>query len=440
MAKKVVIIGGGFAGLTCARQLANDKRFDVVLLDKQNHHLFQPLLYQVASATLAAPDIARSLRGVLSKARNVSVFLEHVTDINPVKKTVKGKKQSYEYDYLLIATGTRTSWFGNDQWEKHTIGLKHLRDSYQIRQKLLTALERAEIIDDEEEQKRLMTVVIVGGGPTGVELAGAFEDLVQLALHSDFRKIDPTDLRTILIQSGDRILKAFPEHHSTYAKERLEGLGVEIMLNNRVVDVCDGVVQLKSGETIEAETIIWAAGQKASRCTDSLEVEKDRCGRPVVETDLSLKAHPDIFVAGDVASVKDKNGVDVPGLAPAAVQMGKHIAKLLKEEARLEGTKFSEKKRDLRPQFTYWDKGIMAIIGRQTAVVSSKQLDLNGLLAWLAWLFIHILFLVGFRNKISVLLQWAFAYISKKPGSRVFSIKEPVTEEALDEPCSFKVD
>lgn len=426
MSKKVVIIGGGFAGLACARKLAGDSRFQVTLLDKQNHHLFQPLLYQVASATLAAPDIARSLRGILSKAKNVSVFLDHVQDINAAEKTVRGKEHSYDYDYLVIATGTRTSWFGNDGWEQHTIGLKTLRDSYQIRQKLLAALERAEIISDEEEQKRLMTVVIVGAGPTGVELAGAFEDLVQLAMHSDFRKIDPTNLRTILIQSGDRILKAFPEHHSEYAKERLESLGVEIMLGNRVVDVKDGVVTLKSGETIEAETIIWAAGQQASRITGSLEVEKDRDGRPVVKPDLSLPEHPEIFVAGDVASVTDQAGVKVPGLAPAAVQMGEHLARLFKEEARLEKTRFADKKQDLRPQFRYFDKGIMAIIGRQAAVVSGKKLNLNGLMAWLAWLFIHILFLVGFRNKVSVLLQWAFAYISKKPGSRVFSVKEMI--------------
>ena len=434
MPKKVVIIGGGFAGLSCAKKLSNNSNFEITLIDKQNHHLFQPLLYQVASATLAAPDIARSLRGILTKAKNVSVFQDHIRSIKPEEKTVKGKERTYSFDYLLIATGTRTSWFGNDEWEKHTIGLKNLEDSYRIRERLLSCLERAEIIDDLEERKRLMTVVIVGAGPTGVELAGAFEDLVQQALHSDYRCIDPTNLRTIIIQSGDRVLKHFPENHSKYAKERLENLGVEIMLGNRVVDVQEGKVFLKSGENIEAATIIWAAGVQASRITHSLEVEKDRSGRILVDTDLSIPKYPDIFVAGDVAHVVDQQGVEVPGLAPAAVQMGEHIAKVLKEEQRLSDTSVAESKQDLRPRFKYWDKGIMAIIGRQSAVVDSKKMQLQGMTAWLAWLLIHILFLVGFRSKLSVLLHWGSAYITKNPGGRVYSTKE---RENVAEDCQI---
>lgn len=421
MRKKVVIIGGGFAGLAAARKLANNPHFAVTLIDKQNHHLFQPLLYQVASATLAAPDIARSLRGVLSKAKNVTIFLDRITNIDAENNQIKGAERTYDYDYLIIATGTRTSWFGNDEWEKYTIGLKSLQDSYKIRRRILSSLEKAEIIDDPKEQQRLMTVVIVGAGPTGVELSGAFEDLVQQALHSDFRRIDPTNLRTILIQSGDRILKHFPEEQSQYAKERLECLGVEIMLGNRVVGVEEGKVTLKCGETIEAETIIWAAGVQASRITESIEVEKDRAGRLVVSKDLSLPQYPNIFVAGDVASAVDREGVTVPGLAPAAVQMGQHIASVLKEEHRLEKTRYAERKHELRPKFKFTDKGIMAIIGRQAAVVSKGKIGIRGTTAWLAWLFIHILFLVGFRNKLSVLLHWAFAYISKKPGTRVFT-------------------
>lgn len=424
MPKKVVIVGGGFAGLSCARKLANNKNFEVTLVDKQNHHLFQPLLYQVASATLAAPDIARSLRGILCNAKNVSVFLDRIVEVNAEKKTIKGLEQSYSYDYLVIAAGTRTSWFGNDEWQKHTFGLKRLEDAYEIRQSILSSLEKAEIINDPKEQQRLMTVVIVGGGPTGVEIAGAFEDLVQLALHSDFRRIDPTTLRTVLIQSGDRILKAFPESQAKYAQDRLESLGVEIMLNDRVVDVKKGEVTLKSGQVIEAQTIIWAAGQKASRITKTLDTEKDNCGRPIVNKDLSLPEHPNIFLAGDVANVIDNNGIEVPGLAPAAVQMGEHLAKLFKEEVRLEKTKYADRKLSLRPKFSYLDKGIMAIIGKQAAVVSSKKMNLRGSVAWLAWLLIHILFLIGFRNKLSVLLSWSFAYLSKQPGSRVFSIKK----------------
>jgi len=424
MAKKVVIIGGGFAGLACARSLIKNKDFEVTLLDKQNHHLFQPLLYQLASATLAASDIARSLRGILSNVPNISVFLDHAYDIDPVNKRVQGKERQYEYDYLLIASGTRTSWFGNEEWEKHTIGLKTMNDAYRIRQRVLSCLEKAEIIDDPNEQQRLMTVVIVGAGPTGVELAGAFEDLAQHALTSDFRRIDPTNLRTILIQSGDRILKAFSEEQSQAAKDHLQSIGVEVMLNDRVVDVTHGQVSLKSGGEIEAHTIIWAAGVQASRVTCCLEVEKDRSGRLIVNPDLSLPAHPEIFVAGDVANCKDANGIHVPGLAPAATQMGAHVAKTLIEEHRLEGTKYKDKKLSLRPQFKYWDKGIMAIVGREYAVVDGGKFKLKGRLGWLAWLFIHILFLVGFRNKLSVLLQWIFAYIQRKPGSRVFALRD----------------
>ena len=424
MAKRVVIIGGGFAGLACARTLANNKSFEVTLLDKQNHHLFQPLLYQLASATLSASDIARSLRGILCNAQNVSVFLDHAYDIDPENQIVQGKERKYHYDYLLVASGTRTSWFGNENWEKHTIGLKNLNDAYRIRQKILSSLEKAEIIDDPDEQQRLMTVAIVGAGPTGVELAGAFEDLVQHALTSDFRCIDPSNLRTILIQSGNRILKAFSEEHSERSKKHLEEIGVEIMLNDRVVDVTEGKLILKSGHTIEAGTIIWAAGVQASRVTNCLDVEKDRSGRLVVNPDLSLPAHSNIFVAGDVANCKDQNGVSVPGLAPAALQMGTHVAEALIEEERLESTRFADKKLSLRPQFRYWDKGIMAIVGREYAVVDGGKFKLHGRLGWLAWLFIHILFLVGFRNKLSVLLQWTFAYIQRKPGSRVFALRD----------------
>lgn len=432
MSKKVVIIGGGFAGLSCAQTLSNNPGFEVTLIDKQNHHLFQPLLYQVASASLAAQDISRSLRGILSTARNVSVFLDHIQEIQPHERSVKGKERCYEYDYLVIATGTRSSWFGNDEWEKHTYGLKSLWDAYQIRYSILSSLEKAEIINDPVKQQKLMTVVIVGGGPTGVEIAGAFEDLVGIALRSDFRRIDPQNLRTILIQSGDRILKAFPEEHSEYAKRRLESLGVEVMLNNRVTDVKNGEVTLQSGETIQAKTVIWAAGVRASRVSDSLKIKKDSAERPIVNTDLSLPNYRDIFAIGDIANVVDKKGVSVPGLAPAAMQMGKHVGKLLIEEKRLEKTRFAETKVDLRARFQYFDKGMMAIVGRHIAVVSMKSIGLKGTIAWLTWIFVHVMFLVGYRNKLSVLLQWGCAYASGKTGSRVFSyqenkIKEPST-------------
>lgn len=422
--KKVVIIGGGFAGIACAKELANNKNFEVVILDKQNHHLFQPLLYQVASATLAGPDIARSLRGMMSKYKNISVFLDHVMDIDYEKRIVSGKLRTYDYDYLLVAAGMKTSWFGKDEWRPHTVGLKNLRDAHRIRERILVGLERAELTDCLEERKRLMTVVIVGGGPTGVELAGAFEDLVQDALEQDFRRINPTDLRTILVQSGDRILKGFPQDQSEYAREFLENHGTEVVFD-RVVGVEDGKVTLKNGTEIEAETIIWAAGVQACRISKKLDCSRDRGGRLLVSPDLSIPNHPEVFAAGDIAAIEDGHGDYVPGLAPAATQMGKHVGKVIKEDLSLETpTENIHKRWKQRSPFEYWDKGIMAIIGKNAAVVSSDQMKLKGTLAWFAWLFIHILFLVGFRNKITVLIQWGFAYLNKKPGSRVFSTGE----------------
>ncbi len=419
--RKVVIVGGGFAGLSCAQKLANDERFEVTLIDRRNHHLFQPLLYQVATAALAAPDIARSLRGVLSRARNVTVFLDKITDLLPRKREIRSAKATYPYDYLVLATGARTSFFGNEQWRRNTIGLKTLEDAQAIRRHVLTSLEEAERSDDEDERRRLMTVAIVGAGPTGVELAGAFSDLVRRALTSDFRRIDPSKLRILLIQSGDRILKPYQAELSEYARRRLEDLGVEVCLGVRVDDVQPHRVHLDNGEWIEAETVIWAAGVQATDLCTKLRCEKDNSGRFLVSPDLSLPSHPEIFAAGDIASINDAHGDPVPGLAPAAEQMGRHIAAVLKEELRLEMTRYAGRKHEFRPAFKYLDKGIMAIVGKNCAVVQAGRFKLRGFPAWCAWLFIHLLFLIGFRNKLAVLLQWAWAYIVDKPGARVIT-------------------
>lgn len=419
--RKVVIVGGGFAGLACARRLANDRRFEVTLLDRHNHHLFQPLLYQVATASLAAPDIARSLRGVLSGARNTTVILDHITDVDTKAKEIRSAHGSYPYDYLVLAAGARTSFFGNDQWRKFTVGLKTLDDAQTIRRRVLNSLEVAERTSDETERRRLMTIVIVGAGPTGVELAGAFSDLVRRALKSDFRRIDPSSLRIVLVQSGERVLKSFQDDLSEYALHRLEALGVEVQLGLRVDDVQDGKVHLNNGEWIDAETIIWAAGVQASSVCESVDCAKDSCGRFLVNPDLSLPSHPEIFVAGDIAAIDDESGNPVPGLAPAAEQMGRHIANVLKEELRLETTRYADRKQEFRPKFKFRDKGIMAIIGKNCAVVQAGKFTLRGPLAWCAWLFIHLLFLIGFRNKLAVLLQWAWAYLVDKPGARVMT-------------------
>lgn len=418
--KQVLIIGGGFAGLECARTLANRKHFQVTLFDRNNHHLFQPLLYQVASASLTAPDIARSIRQILSDARNVTVLMDEITSIDPVNKQAQGSSgQIHHFDYLVLASGARTGYFGNDHWAKHTLCLKSLADAQGIRRQVLTNLELAEMTDDPALRKRLMTIAIVGGGPTGVELAGAFADLCRRSLQSNYRNIDTKQLRIALIEGSDRILEAYSTEQSAYAKQRLESLGVNVMVNTRVADVTAEHLHFKSGESLESSTIIWAAGVAASPLAALLQAPCDRGGRIAPLPDLSLPNMPDIFAAGDLVSLRDEEDKPIPGIAPAALQMGRHIGRLLIEEARLETTQFAEKKVSLRPAFRYKDKGFMAIIGKNNAVVKSGKLELQGTIAWLMWLFIHILFLVGFRNKLAVLLGWAFAYVRDNPSARV---------------------
>ena len=410
--RKLLIIGGGFAGLECANQLANDERFEITLVDRTNHHLFQPLLYQVATASLAAPDIARSIRQILADAKNVTVLMDEISSIDTTAKQAIGSSGAvYSYDTLLLAAGARTGYFGHDEWAKNSLGLKSLADAQNIRRTVLSNLERAELTTDEAERARLMTIAIVGGGPTGVELAGAFADLVHRSLKSNFRRIDTGKLRIILIEGSENILEAYDPDQCAYARKRLEKLGVEVRNNTRVTDVRPGALDFKDGTTLEAAAIIWAAGVAASPLTASLGVPMDRGGRITPNPDLSVPGHPDIFVAGDLVSMKDCEEKMVPGVAPAAVQMGTHIAKILKEEASGNHTP--------RPPFCYFDKGMMAIIGKNYAVVKTSKFQLQGFIAWLAWLFVHIMFLIGFRNKLSVLLGWAYAYLVNTPEARI---------------------
>lgn len=420
--RRVLIIGGGFVGLECARRLANNPRFDITLIDRNNHHLFQPLLYQVATASLAAPDIARSLRQILEKARNVTVLMDQIATLSMKESTATGQSgRVYSYDHLVLATGVRTSFFGHPEWEEHTLGLKTLAEAQAIRRTVLSNLEQAELSTDPDERLRLMTVAIVGGGPTGVELAGAFADLLRRSLKTNFRRIDTSTLRIVLIEGGDRILSAYDEDQSAYAEKRLAGLGVEVRTGTTVSKVTDQRVHLGDGETIDAAAIVWAAGTEASPLTAQLGVPlADQAGRVTPEPDLSIPGHPEVFVGGDLVSMSDSKGTPVPGVAPAAMQMGRHIAKVLKSE--------DEHSDDhARPAFRYSDKGIMAIIGKNSAVVKSGKLRLRAFPAWLAWLFIHLLFLVGFRNKLSVLLGWAFAYLRDTPDARI--IVNPQTKD-----------
>lgn len=418
--QKLLIIGGGFAGLECARKLANNRNFEITLVDRTNHHLFQPLLYQVATASLAAPDIARSIRQILAAAKNVTVLMDEISTITAEKNQALGTSGTvYQYDYLLLAAGARTSYFGNDDWAKYSLGLKSLADAQDIRRTVLSNLERAEITTDEAERARLMTVAIVGGGPTGVELAGAFADLVHQSLKSNFRRIDTSKLNIILIEGSEHILESYDVDQSLYARKRLETLGVQIRNNTRVVKVRAGALDFKDGTSLDAAAIIWAAGIGASPLTASLGVPLDRAGRITPAPDLSVPGYPNIFVAGDLVSLKTEDEKSIPGVAPAAVQMGDHVAKVIKEELRLSKGGFDKQKIGLRPRFSYFDKGMMAIIGKNHAVVKSGKLRLQGIIAWFAWLFIHITFLVGFRNKLSVLLGWAYAYLFSTPEARI---------------------
>jgi len=418
--RKVLIIGGGFAGLECALRLANDDRFAVTLVDRTNHHLFQPLLYQVASASLAAPDIARSIRQILAKAKNVTVLMDEITDIDTATQSASSLSGTvYSYDYLLLAAGARTSYFGNDDWAKYSLGLKSLADAQDIRRKVLSNLEKAELTDDIEKRERLMTVAIVGGGPTGVELAGSFADLIHRSLKSNFRRIDTSTLHVILIENSTRILEMYDVDQSGYARLRLEGLGVQVWTGKRVTCVREGALDFADGTSLESAAIIWAAGVAATPLTASLGTATDRAGRITPNADLSVPNLPNVFVAGDLVTMRDCDDKFVPGVAPAASQMGRHIAKVLKEDLRLEAKGFSDRKVELRPRFRYFDKGMMAIIGKNHAVVKAGKLRMSGIIAWLAWLFIHIAFLIGFRNKLSVLLGWAYSYLRDTPESRV---------------------
>jgi NADH dehydrogenase len=424
---KLLIIGGGFAGLECAHRLANDERFEITLVDRTNHHLFQPLLYQIATASLAGPDIARSIRQILADAKNVTVLMDEISSIDPAAKQALGKSGSvYHFDYLLLAAGARTGYFGNDAWAEHSLGLKSLADAQNIRRTVLSNLERAELTSDLAERKRLMTVAIVGGGPTGVELAGAFADLVHRCLKSNFRRIDTAELRVILIEGSERVLEAYDPDQSDYARKRLEKLGVEVRNNTRVTLVREGALEFKDGTVLEAAAIIWAAGIAASPLTASLGVPTDRGGRITPNPDLSVPGHPNIFLAGDLVSMKDCDGQIVPGVAPAAVQMGAHVARILKGD--LTDT-------SVRPAFDYFDKGMMAIIGKNYAVVKAGGFRLQGFLAWLAWLFIHITFLVGFRNKLSVLLGWAYSYVINNPEARII-VNPPIIHASGKTPLS----
>jgi NADH dehydrogenase len=415
---RVVIVGGGFGGLYAARAL---KRADVDLtvLDRTNHHLFQPLLYQVATATLAPTDITAPIRWLLRRRRNTTVLMTEVRRIEPERQVVvvDGARE-IPYDYLIVAAGARHSYFNHPEWETIAPGLKSIDDAIRIRQCILTAFERAELEDDPAEREAWLTFVIVGGGPTGTELAGMLPTIAEHSLPRDFRRIAHAKTRVILLEGGPRVLPTYPEPLSEHARADLADLGVEVRTGALVTRIDRGLVQVGDAEMIRSHTVIWAAGNAASPLGKLLGAPVDRVGRVPVAADLSVPGHPEIFVIGDMASIST-NGKPVPGVAPAAMQMGKSAARNIRRDLQQRP----------RVPFVYRNKGDLATIGRHRAIADFGRLQLTGSLAWWFWLFLHILYLAGFRNRISVLIEWAYSYFTYERGARLITARARTDKE-----------
>lgn len=409
----IVVLGAGFAGLEFCQKLRKRSDIIITLIDRQNHHLFQPLLYQVATAGLSAPEIAKPIRSILSNQKNLTVILDEVTGIDAEKESVSLRETgAITFDYLVVAIGARTNYFDNDHWGSHALGLKSLDDAKRIRHNLLLAFEEAERERNPERRSQLMRSVIVGGGPTGVEMAGAIAELTKRVLARDFKNVQPEKAEIILLEVMPRILGPFSEKLSASAQRQLESLGVEVRLDQKIKDIRHGVIELE-GETLKAENIIWGAGVRASPVCNDLPAEQDRAGRLKVAPDLSLPHHSKIFAIGDIVNLTDANGRQVPGVSPAAMQMGKHAATAICRQ--IDG------KRNPAAPFKYFDKGNMATIGRSKAIAQVGKIEFGGFPAWLAWLFVHLVFLIGFRNKIAVLIQWFYSYVNYRRGSRIIT-------------------
>jgi NADH dehydrogenase len=416
----VVVLGAGFGGLTFCQNFRHPNA-RITVVDRTNHHLFQPLLYQVAACGLSAPEIAQPIRGILSERRDITVLLDKAVGFDLAAKQVRLEKSALTYDFLVLALGGQTGYFGHPEWEQFAPGLKTLDDALRIRSQILLAFEKAENETDPVERDKLLTIVVVGGGPTGVELAGAFAELTRTVLNRDFRRIDPTKARIILIEGSPQVLSHLPPDLSASAQRQLEALGVQIRNNIHVKTIRAGEVELANGEVIRAGNILWAAGVAATPLTKQLGVELDKAGRIKVNSDLSLPGHREIFAIGDMALVLQENGKPVPGVSPAAMQMGKHVARLIGNEINAQAQPAE------RPAFKYWDKGTMATIGRSAAVAWVGRFKFSGWFAWLAWLFIHLVFLIGFRNRLAVLFQWTYSYFSYKRSARIITYLPPDT-------------
>jgi NADH dehydrogenase len=406
----VVILGGGFAGLYAARGLAGGA-VRVTVVDRRNHHLFQPMLYQVATAALNPSDIASPIRSVLRRQRNTEVLLAEATEVDVEKRVVRFSDGGcLGYDYLIVCTGAHHSYFGHEEWEPLAPGLKSLEDALEIRRRVLLAFELAEREPDPVKRHAYLTFVIVGGGPTGVETAGAVAEIRRYALRRDFRHIDPREATVMLLEGGPRLLTAYPSKLSERAKLDLRRLGVEVRTETLVTDLGPGWVRA-AGWTIPTQTVIWAAGNMASSLLKSLHAPLDSAGRAVVESDCSIPDHPEVFVLGDAAAYNQPDGGTLPGIAPVAIQMGQYAARTILGDVA---------GRPRRP-FRYWDKGQLAVIGRGRAVADIGRFHFGGFVAWLTWIFVHISFLIGFRNRVLVLLQWAWSYFTYGVGARIIT-------------------
>jgi NADH dehydrogenase len=407
---RVVIIGGGFAGLEAMKALAKT-RAEITLLDRRNHHCFQPLLYQVATAALSPAEIAWPNRAIAARQANTRVLMADVTGIDVAGRRVLAGPMSYPYDHLIVATGVTHSYFGHAEWETVAPGLKSIEDATTLRRRLLLAFEQAELAEDDAERKRLLTFVIVGGGPTGVEMAGAVAEVARHALAGEFRRIDPRSARIVLVEGGPRVLPAFPESLSAYAQTALERMGVEVQTATTVRECDTRGVSTDKGR-IEAATLVWAAGVQATPVADWTQAERDRAGRVKVNRDLSLPGRPEIFVIGDVASVQTSDGKPVPGIAPAAKQMGRYVGKLV--AARIAGQAPTA-------PFTYRHYGELATVGRKAAVVSFGRIRIRGFIGWLFWCVAHVYFLIGVRNRFVVAFSWLWNYVTWQRGARLIT-------------------
>lgn len=424
--KQVVIVGGGFGGLWAAKGLADETEAEVTVIDRRNHHLFQPLLYQVAMAGLSPAEISAPIRSLLSGQVRTRIRHESARSVDVAARRIHTDRGEVTYDYLVVATGARHTYFGNDRWEEHAPGLKSLEEATEIRRRVLLAYERAEMETDVSRQKALLTFVVVGGGPTGVELAGALGEMSRFTLAADFRRIDPAQARVILVEAGPRILPSFDESQARRATRDLEALGVQVWTSSAVTGIDADGVDL-GPEHIEAATTLWAAGVKGSPLGATLGAPLDKQGRVHVGPDLSIEGHPEVFVIGDLAHVEDEAGRLLPGVAPVAISQGRHVAATITGD--LAGVE--------REPYRYRDRGQMATIGRSKAIVAiGPRLRFAGFPAWIVWLLVHIYFLVGFKNRVFVVISWAWSYLTFRRGARLIVRRDWRFAEADADPDS----